>query len=134
MRTGAGARDDARRDAGHDAPQTVSRGGGHEVPPEPMPVPLVWTFEGRFDVCLADLEDALRRALVLVGDVSRLVVRVELSLPALRQRVRAGDAVQPAWARFVARIGADYGLPEPPDVRHRRTAGPLATLVVAYRR
>ena len=97
------------------------------------PPPLVWSFDGPFERCLADLEDALRRALVLVGDVSRIALLIDVSLPALLQRVHAGDAVQPAWGRFVARVSSDYGLPEFPRVRHLRQAGPLATLVVAYR-
>ena len=101
--------------------------------PEALPPPLVWTFDGPFERCLGDLEDALRRALVLVGDVSRIALLIDLSLPALLLRVRAGDALQPAWSRFVERVSSDYGLPAFPHVRHLRTAGPLATLVVAYR-
>jgi hypothetical protein len=53
-------------------------------------------------------------------------------LPALQERVRAGDKLQPAWSRFVERL-SDYGLPSFPRVRHLRARGPLATLVVAYR-
>lgn len=98
-----------------------------------LPPPLVWTFDGPFERCLGDLEDALRRALVLVGDVSRIALLIDLSLPSLLLRVRAGDALQPAWGRFVERVSSDYGLPAFPHVRHLRTAGPLATLVVAYR-
>ena len=100
---------------------------------EALPAPLVWTFDGPFERCLGDLEDTLRRAIVLVGDVSRIALLIDLSLPALLQRVRAGDAVQPAWGRFVDRIAGAYGLPSFPRVRHLRAAGPLATLVVAYR-
>jgi hypothetical protein len=103
------------------------QGGG-----ESLPTPLLWTFDGPFERCLADLEDALRRALLLVGDVSKIALLIDLSLPALQQRVRAGDALQPAWGRFVERIAA-YGLPTFPRVRHLHTQGPLATLVVAYR-
>ena len=95
--------------------------------------PLVWSFEGPFATCLADAEDALRRAIVQVGDVSSIAVLIELSLPALKRRVEAGDRVQPAWGRFLERLASRYGLPAPPRVRHVRTAGPLATLVVAYR-
>jgi len=51
--------------------------------------PLVWTFDGRFDRCLADAEDTLRRAIVLVGDVARAAVLIELSLPALQRRIDA---------------------------------------------
>ncbi|MEO7056664.1 MAG: hypothetical protein ABI281_08890 [Caldimonas sp.] len=101
--------------------------------PDVLPPPLVWTFDGPFERCLGDLEDALRRALVLVGDVSRIALLIDLSLPALLLRVRAGDSLQPAWGRFVDRVSSDYGLPSFPHVRHLRTAGPLATLVVAYR-
>ena len=36
-------------------------------------VPLTWAFDGRFPGSLADLEDTLRRAIVQVGDVSRVV-------------------------------------------------------------
>ena len=99
---------------------------------KPLPPPLVWTFDGPFERCLADLEDSLRRAIVLIGDVSRVALLIDLSLPALQQRVRAGDRIQPAWGRFVARL-AGYGLPSFPRVRPLRTPGPLATLVVAYR-
>ena len=95
--------------------------------------PLVWSFEGPFATCLADLEDALRRAIVQVGDVSSIAVQIELSLPALKRRVDAGERIQPAWGRFLDRLANRYGLPVPPRVRHVRTAGPLATLVVAYR-
>jgi hypothetical protein len=93
----------------------------------------MWTFDGPFATCLADLEDALRRAIVQVGDVSPPAVLVELSLPALKRRVEAGDAVQPAWGQFLERLSDRYGLPTAPRVRHVRTAGPLAMLVVAYR-
>lgn len=98
-----------------------------------LPAPLVWTFDGPLERCLADLEDALRRAILLVGDVSRVALLIDLSLPALLHRVRAGDALQPAWGEFVRRVGDDYGLPAFPRVRHLRAPGPLATLVVAYR-
>lgn len=99
---------------------------------EPLPPPLVWTFDGPFERCLEDLEDSLRRAIVLIGDVSRIALLIDLSLPALQERVRAGDKLQPAWGRFVERL-SDYGLPSFPRVRHLRARGPLATLVVAYR-
>ena len=99
---------------------------------EALPAPLVWTFDGPFERCLDDLDDSLRRAIVLIGDVARVALLIDLSLPALLARVRAGDTVQPAWGRFTARI-ADYGLPTFPRVRHLRAPGPLATLVVAYR-
>jgi hypothetical protein len=99
---------------------------------EALPPPLVWTFDGPFERCLDDIEDSLRRAIVLIGDVSRVALLIDLSLPALQARVRAGDRIQPAWGRFVERLSG-YGLPSFPRVRHLRTRGPLATLVVAYR-
>ena len=58
---------------------------------ETLPAPLVWTFDGPFERCLADIEDTLRRAIVLVGDVSRIALLIDLSLPALQHRVAAGD-------------------------------------------
>ena len=94
--------------------------------------PLIWSFDGGFERCLADAEDTLRRAIVLVGDVARVAVLIELSLPALQLRFEAGDAVQPAWGRFLKNI-ARYGLPSAPRVRHLKASGPLVTLVVAYR-
>ena len=99
----------------------------------PIVAPLVWTFDGPFARCLADLEDALRRAIVQLGDVASVAVLIELSLPALRERVAAGDAIQPAWGEFLDRLARRYGLPCAPRVRHLRNEGPLATLVVAYR-
>jgi len=104
----------------------------HEDDRETLPAPLVWTFDGPFERCLDDLEDSLRRAIVLIGDVSRVALLIDLSLPALQARVRAGDRIQPAWGRFVERLSG-YGLPSFPRVRPLRTHGPLATLVVAYR-
>ncbi|HEX7438729.1 MAG TPA: hypothetical protein VF319_01425 [Caldimonas sp.] len=97
-----------------------------------LPAPLVWTFDGAFEPCLADIEDTLRRAIVLLGDVSRVALLIDLSLPALQRRVRAGDALQPAWGLFLERM-TRYGLPAQPRVRHLRHPGPLATLVIAYR-
>jgi hypothetical protein len=94
--------------------------------------PLIWTFQGPFALCLADVEDTLRRAIVQLGDVSGVAVALDLSLPALAARVAAGDRIQPAWSRFLARA-ARYGLPSPLRVRHRKDAGPLATLVIVYR-
>ena len=99
---------------------------------ETLPPPLVWTFDGPFERCLDDIEDTLRRAIVLIGDVSRVVLLIELSLPALQRRVRAGDRIQPAWGRFVERLSG-YGLPSFPRIRPLTARGPLATLVVAYR-
>ena len=96
-------------------------------------VPLTWTFDGRFPGSLADLEDALRRAIVQVGDVSRVLVVIELSLPALKARMAAGDAVQPAWGEFMARVATRYGLPAAPRVRYLTRANPLLVLIIAYR-
>jgi hypothetical protein len=98
-----------------------------------LPAPLVWTFDGPFVTCLADMEDTLRRAIVQVGDVSRIAVMVEISLPGLKARIASGDAVQPAWGRFLDSLASRYGLPAAPRVRHRKAEGPLATLVIAYR-
>ena len=64
--------------------------------------PLVWTFDGAFATCLADMEDALRRAIVQVGDVSSIAVLIELSLPRLQRRVVAGD-VDPAGVGPISR-------------------------------
>jgi hypothetical protein len=95
--------------------------------------PLVWTFDGPFALCLFDMEDTLRRAIVQIGDMARIVVLIELSLPALRARMDSGDAVQPAWGRFLDALTRRYGLPATPRIRHLKTPGPLATLVIAYR-
>lgn len=95
--------------------------------------PLIWTFDGRFATCLSDMEDTLRRAIVQVGDVSRIAVMIELSLPALRARIESGDAIQPAWGRFLESLTSRYGLPAAPRLRHLKTKGPLATLLIAYR-
>ena len=95
--------------------------------------PLVWTFDGAFATCLADIEDTLRRAIVQVGDIASIAVLIEVSLPALKRRVDAGESVQPAWGQFLERLSGRYGLPSPPRVRPVRSAGPLATLVIAYR-
>jgi hypothetical protein len=95
--------------------------------------PLIWTFDGPFALCLQDMEDTFRRAIVQVGDVSRILVQIDLSLPALKPRIDAGEAIQPAWGQFVDRLSHGYGLPVAPRVRHLRAAGPLATMVIAYR-
>ena len=104
-----------------------------ETPAASVGGPLVWAFDGPFTTCLADVEDALRRAIVQIGDVSSLVVLIEISLPALKRRVEAGDKIQPAWGQFLERVSGRYGLPSAPRTRHVRTDGPLAMLVVAYR-
>lgn len=95
--------------------------------------PLVWFFDGAFATCLADVEDTFRRTLVQVGDVSRIAVMIEISLPALKARLEAGEAIQPAWSRFLNALTERYGLPGAPRVRYLKTAGPLASLVIAYR-
>jgi hypothetical protein len=95
--------------------------------------PLIWTFDGRFANCIADLEDALRRAIVQIGDVSRVAVAIDVSLPALEARVAAGDRIQPAWGDFVDRVTSRYGLPATPRLRYLKAAGPLLAMVIAYR-
>jgi hypothetical protein len=95
--------------------------------------PFVWTFDGAFATCLTDIEDTLRRAIVQVGDIASIVILIELSLPALKRRVEAGESIQPAWQQFIERLTERYGLPAPPRARPLVSAGPLATLVVAYR-
>jgi len=98
-----------------------------------VPPPLVWVFDGRLLQALADLEDALRRAIVQVGDVARVLVVIDVSLPTLKERLAAGDALQPAWGEFVARLSSRYGLPAAPRIRYAKHPGPLLTLVIAYR-
>ena len=95
--------------------------------------PLVWTFDGAFADCLADLEDTFRRALVQAGDVARIVVMIELCLPTLAARLKRGEAIQPAWSRFLESMTSRYGLPAAPRIRYLKTPAPLATLVIAYR-
>jgi hypothetical protein len=95
--------------------------------------PLFWTFDGAFATCLADAEDTLRRAIVQIGDVSRVVVGLDVSLPALQARVAAGDRVQPAWGTFLERLAERYGLPAAPRVHYLKGAGPLLAMVIAYR-
>ena len=125
------SRPDARlRHPADPAPVDADRRGAR--PDDALPAPLVWTFDGPFERCLADLEDTLRRAIVLIGDAARIALLIDLSLPAVKARVEAGDSLQPAWGRFLDRL-ARYGLPAQPRVRHLRAAGPLATLVIAYR-
>ncbi len=97
------------------------------------PAPLVWVFDGCFADALADLDDALRRAIVQVGDVARVLVAIELSLPALKRRMEAGDALQPAWGEFVGRAASRYGLPTAPRIKYGTAAGPLLTMIIAYR-
>jgi len=94
--------------------------------------PLMWTFDGPFSLCLADVESTLRRAIVQLDDVSALALALDMSLPALAARVAAGDRIQPDWHTFLARLSR-YGLPSPLRVRHRSEPGPLATLLIVYR-
>jgi len=110
-----------------------SRGFAWPRASEKVVGPFVWTFDDSFMDCLSDIEDTLRRAIVQLGDIAAIVVLIELSLPALRRRVEAGESIQPAWTRFLERLAQGYGLPAPPRVRPHKGAGPLATLVVAYR-
>jgi hypothetical protein len=82
------------RDADRGAPRGRDRMGAQVKPARanvPIGGPLVWAFDGPLAQCLADVEDALRRAIVQVGDVASIAVMLELSLPALDRRVRAGD-------------------------------------------
>ncbi|HZQ63396.1 MAG TPA: hypothetical protein VFC24_18700 [Casimicrobiaceae bacterium] len=103
------------------------------APETKIVAPLVWTFDGPFARCLAEMEDALRRAIVQLGGIGAVAVLIELSLPALKDRVDAHEVIQPAWSDFLERLSRRYGLPAAPRVRYVRTAAPLATLVVAYR-
>ena len=95
--------------------------------------PFVWTFDGPLATCIADMEDTLRRLIVQLGEVAAISVLIELSLPALKRRVDAGDAIQPAWGEFLDRLAQRYGLPATARVRPLRDDGPLAILVIAYR-
>lgn len=95
--------------------------------------PLFWTFDGTLATCVADAEDTLRRAIVQIGDVSRVVVAIDVSLPALRARVAAGDRIQPAWGAFLERLARRYGLPAAPRLRYLKAVGPLLVMVIAYR-
>ena len=95
--------------------------------------PFVWTFDGPFGVCLNDIEDTFRRAIVQLGDVARIAVMIEVSLPALRSRVQAGDAIQPAWSDFLDSLTSRYGLPAAPRVRYTKTRAALLTVALAYR-
>jgi hypothetical protein len=95
--------------------------------------PFVWTFDGPVAACISDMEDTLRRLIVQLGEVAAISVLIELSLPALKRRVDAGDAIQPAWGEFLDRLVQRYGLPAAARVRPLRDDGPLAILVIAYR-
>ena len=107
---------------------------GSGAPEEHVEAPLIWTFAGPFATCLTDMEDTFRRAIIQVGDVSRIAVQIDLSLPALKKCVDAGESIQPAWGQFVERLTQRYGLPTGPRLRHVKMTGPLATIVIAYRR
>jgi hypothetical protein len=95
--------------------------------------PLMWTFDGPLATCIVDIEDTLRRLIVQLDEVAGIAVALDVSLPALAARVRAGESLQPAWSAFLERIATRYGLPCAPRVRHRMDSGPLATLIVIYR-
>jgi len=116
------------RPGARSSPQTPARSRSNDVGG-----PLLWAFDGPLERCLGDIEDALRRAIVQVGDVASLAVLIELSLPALRRRIELGETLQPAWAEFLERVTTRYGLQTPPRVRHLRSDGSLATLVIVYR-
>ena len=111
----------------------AQRSGSARAATEAIDGPFVWTFDDAFATCLTDVEDTLRRAIVQVGDVSSIAVLIEISLPALKRRADAGEAIQPAWGQFLERLSSRYGLPSPPRVHHLRTMQPLVTLVVAFR-
>ena len=84
-------------------------------------LPLVWTFDGPFATCLARhgghvaaRDRAGRRR---GGDH-----RADRAFAAgARARVEAGDAIQPAWGRFLESLTRRYGLPAAARVRHHRT-------------
>jgi hypothetical protein len=97
-----------------------------------VPMPLTWAFDGRYAQCLADAEDTLRRAIVQVGDVSRVLIAIDLCLPALKARAASGERLQPAWGAFLDRVSTRYGLPAP-RIRYVKDEGPLLALVIAYR-
>ena len=60
----------------------------------------------------------------MVGDVvARRAADRPVAAGAASARVDAGDALQPAWGRFLER-SPRYGLPALPRVRHLRTRGP----------
>ena len=98
----------------------------------PLPSPLVWTFDGPFDRCLADAEDTLRRAIV---HGRRRVARRAAGRPvaAGAAAARAGRRRRAAGLGPLPRNIERYGLPAAPRVRHLRGDGPLLTLLVAYR-
>ena len=90
-----------------------------------LPAPLVWTFDGPFERCLADIEDTLRRAIVLIGDVvARRLADRPVAAGAAGARRRRRRAAARLGALHRAALGR-YGLPCLPRVRPMRTAGPL---------
>jgi hypothetical protein len=117
----------------HEVSHALERSSSSPPSAERIEGPFVWTFDGTIADCLADVEDTLRRAIVQVRDVASIVVLIELSLPALKRRVDVGEALQPAWGRFIERLSERYGLPSPPRVRPLTNRAPLVTLVVVYR-
>ena len=91
---------------------------------ERVEAPLVWTFDGPFATCLADIEDTLRRAIVQVGDVSR-DRRADRSVAAGAQAARRRGRSDAAGMGTVRRTPAQrYGLPAGPRVRHLQDGGP----------
>ena len=99
---------------------------------ESLPPPLVWTFDGPFERCLDDLDDSLRRAIVLIGDVSRVALLIDLSLPALLRACApatacsrpgaASPTASPATACPPFRACATCARP----ARSRRSSSPIA--------
>jgi hypothetical protein len=78
------------------------------------------------------MEDALRRAIVQVGDVSSIVVQIELSLR--RSAPRRCRRRHPAGVGTISGRAFDrYGLPSAARCERWIAKGPLATLVIAYR-
>jgi len=131
----------AARHAGH-APGTQMKSGqsgkedsiGDGAPGERLEAPLIWTFAGPFATCLADMEDTFRRAIIQVGDVSRIAVQ--------DRSVAAGaEEARPTRENRSSPQGNNSSTPDAalrparrPRVRHVKTGGPLATMVIAYRR
>jgi hypothetical protein len=75
------------------------------------------------------MEDTLRRLIVQLGEVAAISVLIELSLPALKRRIDAGDAIQPAWGEFLDRLVQRWTARSCARAP-LRDDGPLAILVV----
>ena len=112
-----------RRQAPSRGPCSNRRGRARAI--EPLPAPLVWTFDGPFERCLDDLDDSLRRAIVLIGDVSRVALLIDLSLPALLARVarRRPRAAGLGPLHRAHRRLRPADLPRVRHLRARRSAG-----------